>query len=144
MESPAILDVNPDGRALAREEDFLLKLGLPVQSCCGPDREGGCPLLRGESCPKIEGADGVIFQLDLDQPRHRRLLAKYVRYFDDQEVPIRVVVTPDQKVRWAKLLRLVEVWSPPVGVSKLDGFAAEVEYGWERVPKEGRKASGRR
>jgi hypothetical protein len=144
MVATVILDVNPDGRALAREEDFLRKLDLPVETCYGPDREGGCPLLRGEACRKIEIADGVIFQLDLDQPRHRRLLAKYARYFEDQGVPIRAVVTSDQKARWANLLRLVDVWTPPIGVSKLDGFASEVEYGWERAPKELRPASGRR
>lgn len=124
MRSPVVLDVNPDPDALDWEQDFLGRLDIPVTRCCGPDAIGGCPLLRGERCTKIEGADGVIFQLDLDRTDHRQILAKYVRLLD---VPIRVVVSPEQKKRWARLLDHVEVFVPPVGPAKLDGFAAEVE-----------------
>lgn len=142
--TPKILDVNPDHRARRREVAFYENLEFPVEACCGPDTEGGCPLLRGEPCPKIETADGVIFQLDLDKADHRRLLAHYVQFFEGQGVPIRVVVTPEQKQKWAKLLSLVEVWTQPVSVSKLDGFASEVEYGWERAPKLVPGSSGRK
>lgn len=124
MRAPMILDVNPDPEALNFEQDFLNRLEIPVTKCCGPDAVGGCPLLRGEPCLKIEHADGVLFQLDLDRTEHRQILAKYVALLD---VPIRAVVSPEQKKRWAPLLQHVEVFVPPIGPAKLDGFAAEVE-----------------
>ncbi len=124
MRTPTVLDVNPDPDALDWEQDFLGRLEIPVTRCCGPDAIGGCPLLKGEACTKIEGADGVLFQLDLDRKDHRQILAKYVRLLD---VPIRAVVSPEQRKRWARLLKHVEVFVPPVGPAKLDAFAAEVE-----------------
>jgi len=124
VKMPYILDVNPDSDALAWERDFLTRIEASVISCCGPDKDGGCPLLRGEKCGNIQAADGVLFQLNLDRPEHRRILAKYVMQLD---VPIRVTVTPDQEKRWAHLLELVEVVTPPMGPAKLDAFAAEVE-----------------
>jgi hypothetical protein len=85
---------------------------------------GGCPILRGDHCPRLEQADGVLFQLDLDREDHRAILARYIELLD---VPIRVVCTADQKVRYSELLEPVEVVTPPVGPAALDGFASEVE-----------------
>ena len=124
MRTPVLLDVNPEPAALDWEQDFLIRIETSVITCCGPDRQGGCPLLRGEPCAKIEAADGVLFQLNLDRAEHRRILAKYVRLLD---VPIRVVVSPEQRLRWAHLLEDVEVFTPPIGPAKLDALAAEVE-----------------
>ena len=132
---PVILLDNPDWREMEDQADFYRNLGHEVELCIGPRKEGGCPLLTGAACPLVENAEGVIFQLDLDLPEHRRLLSKYIRYFDNVGVPVRVVVTPEQKERWANLLKLVEVWTTPVTVSKLDGFSSEVEYGWEQAPR---------
>ena len=129
MITPVILDVNPEASALDWELDFLTRIETPVIGCCGPDAQGRCPLLRGEPCAKMEAADGVLFQLDLDSAEHRRILARYVKQLD---VPIRVVVTDDQKQRWAHLLELVEVFTPPIGPAKLDAFAAEVESETQR------------
>lgn len=131
---PLILEVNPERHSMKADLEFLGKLGHPVVGCCGPGEEGGCPLLRGESCPKIEDADGVIFRLNLDSPEHRRLLSYYIRYFDALEVPIRAVVTPEQKAKYSKLLSMVEVWTHPVSGGMLDGFSAEVESGWAQAP----------
>ena len=132
---PVILIDNPDPGSMEEEADFYRKLGHPTEVCAGPQKQGGCPLLEGRSCPLVEDAEGVIFHLDLDLPENRRLLSKYITYFDDLGVPVRVVVTPEQKQRWAKLLSLVEVWTAPVNISKLDGFSSEVEFGWERKPE---------
>lgn len=140
--TPVILIDNPDQKSMEREADFYRKLGHPVELCIGPGKELGCPLIRGEQCALVENADGVIFQLDLDVAENRRVLSKYITYFDELGVPIRVVVTPEQKLRWAKLLSLVEVWTTPVTVGKLDGFSSEVEYGWEQTTKP-RPSSGR-
>lgn len=124
MRTPVVLDVNPDPTALEWEQSFLTRLDVPTIACCGPETRGGCPLLVGEDCHKIRAADGVLFQLDLDRDDNRRILARYI---DTLDVPIHVVCTPEQKVRWAKLLERVEVFTPPVGPARLDGFAAEVE-----------------
>jgi len=43
-------------------------------SCRGPLlTEGGCPLLRGEACPKLEWADTVVHSLDRRQPANAAL-----------------------------------------------------------------------
>jgi hypothetical protein len=132
---PVILIDNPNQNGLEKEAQFFRDLGHDVEMCLGPEKEGGCPLLRGEPCPLVEEADGVIFQLDLDQAGNRRLLSKYIRYYGRLGVPVKVVATPEQEKRWAKLLSLTEVWKVPVTVSKLDGFSSETEYGWEQAPK---------
>lgn len=124
MRTPVLLDVNPEPAALDWEQDFLSRIETSVITCRGPEREGGCPLLRREPCAKLEAADGVLFQLNLDRAEHRRILAQYERLLD---LPIRVVVSPEQKLRWAHLLENVEVFTPPIGPAKLDALAAEVE-----------------
>jgi len=128
MRVPVILDVNPEPQALSWEQDFLGRLEIPVEPCCGPDQEGGCPLLSHGYCSKVARADGVLFQLDLDQPLHRQILQRYTATL---EVPIRVVVTSEQQERWPDLLEHVEVMTPPLGPAALDGFAAEVETSLE-------------
>ena len=123
MRAPVILDVNPDADALGWEQDWLGRLDLPVVTCRGPHESWRCPLLAGRPCGKVERADGILFQLDLDRPDHREILRRYT----ELDVPIRVVVAPDQAVRYRDLLRPVEVFTPPIGPAKLDAFAAEVE-----------------
>jgi hypothetical protein len=120
---PVILDVNPNGETPGWEQDLLERHHLPVVTCCGPEVPGGCPLLRGERCPRLEKADGVLFQLDLDRGEHRHILGMYLRTI---EVPIRVVITPEQKERWSGLLDLVQVLTHPIDPAAIDEFAAEV------------------
>lgn len=129
MRPPLILDVNPDGESLERETRFLTDAGVRVVQCRGPLGPGDCPLLVDRSCCNVDAADGVVFQLDLDDPEHRRILAKYVVELGRREVPIRLVVTEEHRGRWPKLAQLVEVSTPPFGPVKLDGFAAEVVGG---------------
>lgn len=124
MRQATILDVNPDPSALAWEQDFITRLEDHVVGCRGPRGEGRCPILNGRHCSKIEEADGVLFQLDLDRDDHRSILTLYKETLD---VPIRVVCTLDQEERWHELLADVEVVAPPIGPSALDAFAAEVE-----------------
>lgn len=125
MKTPTILDVNPSSGDIAWEEDFMKKLELHVLLCAGPETRGGCPILEGKDCSLMSQADGILFQLDLDQPQHRLILSRYVELLD---IPIRVVVTEEQAARYADLLRDVEVMTSPVGPASLDGFAAEVEH----------------
>lgn len=124
MRAPVILDVNPDPGELDWEQHWLGDLGLPVVTCEGPHGPRDCPLLRGERCGKVEKADGILFQLDLDRTDHREILTAYTQTLD---VPIRAVVTPEQAERYADLLKEVEVFTPPIGPSALDAFASEVE-----------------
>lgn len=113
--------------AEAQEIDvgFLENLGHPVVVCHGP-RDRTCPILSGEGCPKAENAHGIVFALDLDRPQHRAILERYKRLLRE-DVPIRVVATPEQATRYASVLRGVQVWLHEPGTGDLDGFAAEVE-----------------
>jgi hypothetical protein len=125
MRAPVILDVNPAPEELQWEQDWLQNsLEIPVVKCLGPHGPGKCPLLRGKPCGKIAKADGVLFQLDLDLEEHRELLGLYAEQLD---IPIRVVVSKEQRIRYADLLSDVEVVTPPVGPATLDAFAAEVQ-----------------
>ena len=63
------------------------------------------------------------------QGQERAFEAIVERYRDlaGEDLPIRVVCTPDQAARFADLLAGVEVWEHDPTVADLDGFAAEVE-----------------
>lgn len=124
MRKPVILDVNPDTEAREWESDLLERFEAHVVSCAGPDKPGGCPLLEGKACPKVDSADGVLFQLDLDRDDHRKILSLYA---DRLDVPIRAVIKPGQKDRYPDLLARVEVAESEPGPALLDGFEAEVE-----------------
>lgn len=115
---------------LAGEGDFdrsiLERLGHPVVTCGGPEANTLCPLLGGEGCTKFEEAHGIVFELDLDRPQHRAIVERY-RRLAREDMPIRVVVAPDQQRRYAELLDTVQVWDHQPTVADLDGFAAQVE-----------------
>lgn len=122
--APTILEVNPHPEELDWDQEFLGRMEIPMLRCRGPHGPGKCPILQGKSCGKIEKADGILFQLDLDREDHREILRLYIEMLD---VPIRAVVSDEQQQRYAELLKDVEVVTPPVGPSMLDAFAAEVE-----------------
>lgn len=120
---PILIDA-PGDAAMSRT--FLEDLGHPVIVCHGPPHGTLCPILVHGSCPKAEHAHGILFLLDLDRAQHRAILKKYQVILDD-DVPIRVVVSPEQAVDHAELLRGIQVWTHLPGIGDLDGFAAEVE-----------------
>lgn len=115
---------------LAGEGEFdqttLARLGHPVVTCSGPEVNALCPLLGGAGCPKFDQAHGIVFELDLDRPQHRAIVERY-RRLAREDLPIRVVVRPDQSARYADLLSTVQVWDHQPTVADLDGFAAQVE-----------------
>ena len=119
-----LLDVLADEGEFDRS--ILERLGHPVVTCEGPDVGALCPLLGGEGCPKFGEAHGIVFELDLDRPQHRRIVHRY-RELARPDLPIRVVVRPEQRQRYADVLAEVEVWDHSPSVADLDGFAAEVE-----------------
>jgi len=120
-----LLDALP-GEETEFDHLLLERWEHPVERCSGPEVKTLCPLLGGSGCPKFEHAHGIIFKLDLDRPQHRAILAEY-RALGRPDMPIRIVCTPEQAVRYAELLRDVEIWDHEPDVADLDGFAAEVE-----------------
>lgn len=119
-----LLDVLVDDAEFDRS--ILERMGHPVIVCSGPDIKKLCPLLGGEGCPKFDQAHGIVFELDLDRPQHRAIVQRY-KDLARADMPIRVVVRPDQMVRYADLLDQVQVWDHSPSVADLDGFAAQVE-----------------
>lgn len=104
----------------------LERLGHPVMTCAGPDIDKLCPLLGGEGCEKFEQAHGIVFELDLDRPQHRDIVQRYEE-LARPDLPMRVVVRPEQQEQYADLLSGVQVWDHSPTVADLDGFAAQVE-----------------
>ena len=121
-----LIDVSALGPDVRFDRRILEGFGHPVMLCHGPS-QGVCPLLADEGCELIEEAHGVIFELDLDQPAHREILAKYQELLDE-DIPIRVLVKPGQELRYPQLLEGVDqVWTQPPTASDLDAFSAGIE-----------------
>lgn len=125
-----LLDVASGGGEFDRS--ILESVGHPVTICHGPAVGQLCPLLGGDGCEQFDQAHGIVFELDLDRPQHRAIVERY-RRLARKDLPIRVVVRPDQAERYADLLDEVETWNHEPTVADLDGFAAEVEAAdrWE-------------
>lgn len=119
-----LFDIPTESEVLDR--DFLERLGHRVMVCNGPQPGTLCPILSGNGCELAEGAKGVVFELDLDRPQHRAILERYKRSLLE-DVPIRVVVPPDQAVEYADLLQGLRVWDHAPVAGDLDALAAEVE-----------------
>jgi hypothetical protein len=120
-----LIDVAAGGAA-DFDQRFLERNGHPVVMCHGPDHAALCPILTGAGCKSVTDAHGIVFVLDLDRPQHRAILARY-RDVVRPDVPIRAVVRPGQRERFAPLLERLEVWEHDPTAADLDGFAAEVE-----------------
>lgn len=105
---------------------FLERTGHSVVVCHGPAHATLCPLLAGTGCDKVDAAHGIMFVLDLDRAQHRAILHRY-REVTRPDVPIRAVVRPGQRERFADTLAGIEIWEHEPTVADLDGFAAEVE-----------------
>jgi hypothetical protein len=118
------------------DRSILERLGHPVVTCAGPEIKTLCPLLGGEGCPKFDEAHGIVFELDLDRAQHRAIVARY-RELARADLPMRVVVRPDQQQRYADLLAGVQVWDHEPTVADLDGFAAQVEAADRASPDQG-------
>ena len=120
-----LIDITP-GSGAEFDRSFLQRTGHDVVLCHGPDDGQLCPLLAGTGCELVERAHGIVFALDLDQDQHRAILQRY-HEVTRPEVPIRAVVHPGQRERYADLLGSFEVWEHEPTVADLDGFAAGVE-----------------
>ncbi len=128
METPygtILIDVTA-GTAGEFDRSFLERTGHDVVVCHGPEHGELCPLLAGTGCDKVDRAHGIVFALDLDDAQHRAILQRY-RAITRPEVPIRAVVRPGQRTKYADLLEAFEIWEHEPNVADLDGFAAGVE-----------------
>ncbi len=122
-EQSIILDVTASDSTF--ETRFLEGLGHPVLVCHGPDFGKACPILKS-GCTKVEGAHGVVFQLDLDRPQHRAILKRYQEVLAE-DIPLWASVPPGQEVEYAELLSGVQVVVGEMGAADLDAFASQVE-----------------
>ena len=120
-----LLDAMPDDDR-AFDAAQLERWDHEVQLCSGPEVKTLCPLLGGEGCPKFDAAHGIIFKLDLDRPQHRAILRRY-RDSARDDLPIRVLCTPEQAERYSAWLTDVEIWDHEPTTADLEGFSAEVE-----------------
>ena len=123
LDSPILFDI-PEGEPA--DIEFLEGLGHPVLICHGPATKTLCPILAGKDCPLLDAAHGIVFQFDLDRPQHRAILARYKEVTRD-DVPIWVVVTPEQATQYTSLLAGLKVLTHDPVAGDLDGLAAEVE-----------------
>jgi hypothetical protein len=124
MEDYILFDI-PGGTEPA-DRKFLEQLGHRVMVCPGPAPGTLCPILTGEGCVLAEAAHGIVFELDLDQAQHRDILARYKESLRS-DVPIRVVVDPDQATKYPDLLKGLKVLDHTPVAGDLDALAAEVE-----------------
>lgn len=101
---PRIL-IEDDQPALAISDFSLFEqAGFDVAYCSGPDHDlTGCPLLRGQQCPVLAGADAVLHGLDpalgIAAAIHRQhpgtpVVVKRRRRADDSVQPIPEGCTP--------------------------------------------------
>ena len=99
VEAPATTGNPPQRRrVLIEDEDpawhqLMAQLCDPEEfeflSCRGPQlNEGGCPLLSGEPCPKLEWADTVLHSLDRGQAANAAVLAGLKRAWPDGLVAV--------------------------------------------------------
>ena len=108
------------------DRSFLERTGHHVLVCHGPEHGQLCPLLAGTGCDQFDHAHGIVFALDLDEAQHRAILQRYGE-ITRPEVPIRVVVRPGQRAKYADVVEAFEVWEHEPTAADLDGFAAGVE-----------------
>lgn len=105
----------------------MQRLGHPATVCHGPAANDICPILKAEgSCALIEAAHGVVFEFDLEREHHREILATYFEVIDD-DIPVRVIATPEVADRHSEFLRGVDVWTHEPTAGEFDGLAALVE-----------------
>lgn len=69
-------------------EDAARAAGFDVRTCRGPNVVGSCPVLAGERCPLVEGADAVVVLLGPAEPTTATLLDAHAHRADlDVVVP---------------------------------------------------------
>lgn len=124
VDSYILFDLPPGQEPV--DPQFLEQLGHRVMVCNGPKPGTLCPILTGEGCALAENAHGIVFELDLDRPQHRSILAKYKEALKG-DLPIRVMVLPGQAAKYPELLTGLKVLTHIPVAGDLDSLAAEVD-----------------
>ncbi len=67
-ERPRALIENGDGDAALAQAELLRRAGYAVAICAGPNERERCPLVMGEPCALVAGADVVVCSLGHEHP----------------------------------------------------------------------------
>lgn len=121
-----VLMVDSDAGTLHLDADVLVRMGLVFDSCRGPEVTGDCPLLRGESCEKLDAADGVIFHLAAQDPSRTRLMFAYMEHATLKNVPLCVIDAPGPTGE-ETIQAGVVAWFPTMLIDDLDEFATRIK-----------------
>lgn len=78
------------------------------------------------SCELVEGAQGIVFELDLDRAQHRATLSRYKETVRS-DVPVRVVVRPGQAEKYLDVVKGLKVLTHEPVAGDLDALAPEAE-----------------
>jgi hypothetical protein len=124
VDSYILFDLPPGEEPV--DHQFLEQMGHRVMVCNGPKPGTLCPILSGEGCPLAENAGGIVFELDLDRPQHRAILARYKESLRS-DVPIRVMVRPGQAAKYPDLVTGLKIMTHVPVAGDLDSLAAEVD-----------------
>lgn len=124
VDSYVLFDIPTGGSP--KDSQFLEQLGHRVMVCNGPPDGTLCPILKGEGCELAANADGIVFELDLERTQHRAILTKYKDALKG-DLPIRVVVSPEQAAQYHELLKGLKVLDHAPVAGDLDALAAEVD-----------------
>lgn len=120
------------GGAAPTDRKFLEQLGHRVMVCPGPAPGTLCPILTGEGCVLAEEAQGIVFELDLDDAQHREILTRYKNSLRP-DIPIRVVVGPDQAQKYPDLVRGLKVLTHAPVAGDLDALVTEAEAASQQI-----------
>lgn len=119
-----VLVVHHDIDLADQEANSLRRLGYEVEQCSGPTFYG-CPVLRGENCPAVEGADVLVYDVwaTSETDSSRRLIEGLREVYPN--VPI-VLTAPGMELDWVRTSGVHGV-VPLVGVPTSERLAAAID-----------------
>ncbi len=107
-----------------QEVDSLRRLGYDPIGCSGPTG-GSCPVLRGEHCPAIHGADVLVYDVwSTSESGGGRTLIEGLREMHP-EIPI-VLTAPGMELDWVEEEGIHKV-VPLVGVPTAERLDAAIK-----------------
>ena len=108
-----------------QEADSLRRLGYEIQQCSGPGAFS-CPVMRGEACPDVAGADVLVYDVwSTTEAGGSRSLVENLRDIHPG-IPI-VLTAPGMELDWVETEgphRIVPLVGPPTA-ARLDGAIKE-------------------
>jgi hypothetical protein len=121
---PRVLVENPDRAELMAHADILREAGYDVAVCSGPsegkDRKAcGCPLLEGEGCTLVAGADVVVSTASLTGSDD--ILAALR---EEGSLPVVFEVSPPDLARYEEMAPSATLLPQPVTAASLEKAVA--------------------